>query len=173
MGHLENTKEWVVVGRFGRPHGLKGNISVYSFTQPESNILSYPNWIVMIKGIATPLKVLNSEVHPRFLTVALDGFNDRDLVSQLTNLNIAIKREDLPPLQSEEYYWHQLIGMSVVNRQGFEFGEVSELIPTGANDVLVVTGKKRYLIPYRMGAVVLKVCMDDKQIIVDWDDEYL
>jgi len=170
---VKDEKDWLIVGRFGRPHGLKGYISVYSFTQPNSNILNYSNWVVSDRGSRTPLKVLSYEQHTRFIAVLIEGYEDRNLVSQLTNLEIAVPRESLPELGSGEYYWNQLIGMSVVNIQGETLGTVTDLIATGANDVLVVTGDARYLIPFLLDKVVHNVSLEKKEIIVDWDNSYL
>lgn len=170
---VKNDKDWVVVGRFGRPHGLKGYVSVHSFTDPRHNILSYPDWFVLMNGQLAPLKVLNTEEHTRSIVALIDGYQEREKVAQLTNLEIAVRTGQLATLETGEYYWHQLIGMTVVNTNGLMMGTVSEIIATGSNDVLVVTGDTRYLIPYRLGAVVLNVCEETKQITVDWDNEYL
>lgn len=170
---LKKGKDWVVVGRFGRPHGLKGYVSVYSFTEPRHNILSYPTWYVQLGGQWTPIKLLSTEEHTRFIVALIDGYQEREKVAQLTNLEIAVPSSELPALESDEYYWHQLIGMTVVNTHGIVLGLVTEIIATGSNDVLVITGELRYLIPYRLGAVVLDVCEDKRQMTVDWDNDYL
>jgi 16S rRNA processing protein RimM len=170
---VKDDKNWVIVGRFGRPHGLKGYISVYSFTEPRENIQDYPNWYVQLNGEWTPLTILNTEAHTRFIVAMVDGYQEREKVAQLTNLDIAIQSEQLPTLDSGEYYWHQLVGMTVVNTSGVLMGTVTEIMATGSNDVLVVTGEARYLIPYRVGAVVLEVSEDKRQITVDWDTDYL
>lgn len=170
---VQDNKDWVIVGRFGRPHGIKGYIAVHSFTDPRQNILSYPDWFVRMKGLWQPLKILNAEEHARSVVVLLEGFLVREKVAELTNLDIAVPAAQLPALEPGEYYWHQLIGMTVVNAKGEELGTVSEIIATGSNDVLVVVGKERHLIPYRHGAVVLDVCKEKQKITVDWDGDYL
>lgn len=170
---MKSSDDWVIVGRLGRPHGLKGYISVYSFTDPLDNILSYPDWHVSIQGHWTLLKRLSAETHNRFIAVLLDGYVERETVATLTNLDIAVKAAQLPALPSGEYYWRQLMGMTVMNTQGRLLGTVMDIIPTGANDVLVVVGDERYLIPYRYGAVVLDISEEKQQMIVDWDAEYL
>ena len=168
----QNDKNWVVVGRFGRPHGLKGYVSVYSFTEPGENILKYKDWYAQINGHWTLLDILAVEQHVRCSVVLVAGYQDRDQVGRLTNLDIAVQSDQLPRLSNGEYYWSQLIGMTVVNTSGAALGLVVEMIATGANDVLVVQGDERYLIPYRYGVVVLDVCELTRQITVDWDGEY-
>lgn len=170
---MKADKDWVIVGRFGRPHGIKGYVSVHSFTDPSHNILSYPDWFVLVNSQWTPLKILNIEEHTRSIVALIEGYEDREKVARLTNLDIAIQSDQLAELEPGEYYWRQLVGMTVVNSHGVLLGTVSEIIATGSNDVLVVTGDERYLIPYRFGAVVLNVCEETRQITVDWDNEYL
>ena len=170
---MKADKDWIIVGRFGRPHGIKGYVSVHSFTDPSHNILSYPDWFVLMNGQWTPLNILNTEEHTRSIVALIEGYEERDKVAQLTNLDIAIRSDQLVELDPGEYYWHQLVGMTVVNTHGTLLGTVSEVIATGSNDVLVVTGDERYLIPYRFGVVVLSVCEETRQITVDWDNEYL
>jgi 16S rRNA processing protein RimM len=170
---VKNDKDWVIVGRMGRPHGLKGGISIYSLTEPKDNLLAYSDWHVCIKGCWTALNRLREEEHNRCIVAFFENYGDRDKAAQLTNLEIAVSRSQLPELTAGEYYWHQLIGLNVVNTKGLVLGTVKELIATGSNDVLVVTGDARYLIPYRYGSVVLDISEEKRQITVDWDDEYI
>lgn len=83
-----------------------------------------------------------------------------------------MQREQLAELEPGEYYWHQLIGMTVVNTKGESFGKVVEILPTGANDVLVVQGEKKHLIPYLPGQFVLDINDSQHLITVDWDLDF-
>ena len=76
-----------------------------------------------------------------------------------------------PAAGINEYYWSQLIGLSVVNTQGIELGHVDSLFETGANDVLVVKGDKERLIPFTEFAV-LEIDLDSGKITVDWDEDF-
>ena len=91
----------------------------------------------------------------------------------MRGLTIAIERAELPPPEEGEYYWTDLIGLSVVNTQGETLGVVSELLATSAaNDVLVVRqDKTERLIPF-VGAYVLEVDLPGKTIRVDWGLDY-
>ncbi len=169
---VKENEDWVVLGRLGRPHGVKGLITVYSFTEPRENLTNYA-WHVRLKNQWTRLNCLKVEEHTKHLVALIEGYQDREQVAELTNLEIAVKADELPELDAGEYYWHQLIGMTVVNLQGETLGQIIEVMPTGANEVLVVKGDKRYLIPYRYGAVVLEICAKKNQMIVDWDNEFI
>ena len=82
-----------------------------------------------------------------------------------------VSQSALPAAEIDEYYWSQLIGLQVKNIQGIEFGEVIDLIDTGANDVLVVMGDRERLIPFTEFAVI-EVDLDGGKLKVDWDADF-
>lgn len=164
--------DWVVVGRFGRAHGIKGFITVHSFTEPRDNILQYKDWHVRIANQWQPLKIVHLESTGKSILAHIEGYHEREQVTRLTNVDIAVRRNQLPPLKPGEYYWHELVGMQVINQQGQPFGTVIEILPTGAHDVLVVEGEKRHLIPYLPGQFVMNVDPSQQIITVDWDLDF-
>ena len=168
-----NTSDLIIIGRFGRPHGIKGLVTVISFAEPRENILRYMPWYISTNQEWQPIKLLHVEVNNKSILAQVDGYHEREQVARLTNIDIAVAREQLPELQPGEYYWHQLMGMSVINQQGLVLGTVTEIMPTGANDVLVVVGDKRYLIPYLIGSFIIQVDANQRQITVDWDADFI
>jgi 16S rRNA processing protein RimM len=169
---VENNTNWVVIGRFGRPHGIKGFVTVHSFTDPRDNILRYTDWHVFLNNKWQAVKLLCVETHNKAIIAQVEGYPERELVARLTNAEIAVEREQLAELEPGEYYWHQLIGMNVINQKGEPFGTVVEILPTGANDVLVVQGEKRHLIPYLPGQYVIDINNSQQLITVDWDLDF-
>ncbi|MCW9083077.1 MAG: ribosome maturation factor RimM, partial [Colwellia sp.] len=104
------------------------------------------------------------------------NIDDRDEAQALVGSEILTSENSLPDLPQGEYYWRDLIGMNVVTTQGYDLGVVSDMMETGANDVLVVKAnlndgfsKKERLIPYLFEEVVESVSIENKQICVDWD----
>jgi len=76
----------------------------------------------------------------------------------------------LPP---HEYYWKDLINLTVVNLEGITLGRVERLMETGSNDVLIIkNNKKEYLIPYLPKRFVKNIDLKTKQILVDWDPDF-
>lgn len=169
---MDINNDWVIVGRFGRPHGIKGLVSVISFTEPRDNILSYTDWHANINHQWQPLHLLHLEMTNKRILTQVEGYQVREDVACLTNIDIAVRRQQLPALQQDEYYWHQLIGMRVESQQGIALGTVTEMMATGANDVMVVVGEKRYLIPYLPGTYVLGVNDEQSLITVAWDLDF-
>jgi 16S rRNA processing protein RimM len=105
------------------------------------------------------------------LAAKLAGLEDRDAALRLKGLQIAVPRAALPPTQSNEYYWTDLLGMQVVTVQGVSLGTVDQMMETGANDVMVVAGERERLIPF-IGDVVKTVDLAARLITVDWDPEF-
>lgn len=169
---MNKNDDWVILGQFGRAHGIKGFITVHSFTEPRENILRYDEWYVHLNNQWQMLALLQIEVNDKHILVKVDGYNEREQIAALTNVEIGVPGKELPELEEGEYYWHQLIGMQVINQSGEDFGLVQEIIPTGANDVLAVQGDRRYLIPYLPGRYVIKVDPVQRQIVVDWDKDF-
>ena len=106
------------------------------------------------------------------------GFDvdDRDDAQAYVGSEILVNEKALPDLPEGEFYWRDLIGMTVVTSQGYNLGQVTDVMETGANDVLVVKanlndgfGKKERLIPYLFEQVIESVSLENKQICVDWD----
>lgn len=169
---MNNQDNWLIIGRFGKPHGIKGFVTVHAFTEPRDNILRYTNWHAFINNKWQPIKLLSAEVQNKSIIAQIEGYPERETVARLTNVEIAVHREQLEELESGEYYWHQLIGMNVINSKGESFGKVIEIIPTGSNDVLVIQGEKRHLIPYLPGQFILDINSNKQLITVDWDMDF-
>jgi 16S rRNA processing protein RimM len=109
--------------------------------------------------------------HGKGLIASLQNVDDRESAKALINANIAISRIQMPKLPEGEYYWCDLIGLSVENQAGIALGKVIEILETGANDVLVIEGEKRILIPLLMGNHVHGVDLELGKIQVAWEPE--
>ena len=170
---MNNASDWVIIGRFGRPHGIKGFVSIVSFTEPREDIINYANWHFFDNDNQwQAITSLKTEINNKFILAKIDGYDTREQVGCLTNRNIAINRAQLKKLAPNEYYWHQLIGMTVVNQADEPIGIVDDIMATGSNDVLIVTGKRRVLIPFLLGDVILAVDDVRRIIMVEWDLDF-
>jgi 16S rRNA processing protein RimM len=75
-------------------------------------------------------------------------------------------------LANGKYYWADLVGLRVVTQSGVELGRVSNLMETGANDVLVVKGDRDRLIPMVMGDYIKNIDLESGQINAEWDPDF-
>ncbi|MES1943689.1 16S rRNA-processing protein RimM [Salinisphaera sp. PC39] len=163
----------VLLGRINGLFGVRGWVKVYSYTDPAANILDFPLWHVGRDGESRPMRLVEGRVQGKGLVARLapadgDPIDDRDEAAALVGCDIAVDRDDLPPLPEGEYYWADLLGLRVVNREGDELGTVSHMMDTGVHGVLVVNGERERLIPFVPGVIVDDVDLAAGRITVDW-----
>lgn len=165
----------ITICRIGAPYGLKGWVKVQSFTDPQSNICNYPEgWIQHTtqktwQSYQASIKQLSKAILFKFTDC-----NDPETARKLTGGVLAIEREVLPKLEKDEYYWSDLEDFRIITQSGICLGKIAYFIPTGANDVMLVKdqdNKKERLIPY-IDEVVLKVDLEHRELLVDWDPEF-
>ncbi|MSR10511.1 MAG: ribosome maturation factor RimM [Gammaproteobacteria bacterium] len=169
----------IELGRLGKAHGIKGWLRLNSFTNPPDNICSYTTFATEIAGEWVALELDQFRMQGSGLVVHIKGYDAPETASLLTGKGVWVDSKELPVLIGDEYYWHQLHGLKVMNQHGDLFGEVVELLETGANDVLVVQAtadsidKRERLIPYLTGKVVQQVSLIEGVIRVNWEADYL
>lgn len=165
-----------VVGKLGSTYGIRGWLRIYSSTEQAESIFDYQPWFLKTKGEWQPTELENWRHHNHEIIVKLKGVDDREAAQILANVEIGVDLSVFPELEEGDYYWHDLIGCSVVNLEGYTMGTVTEMMETGSNDVLVVKantkdafGKQERLIPFLYEQVVKRVDLTTKTIEVDWD----
>ena len=154
----------IEIAKITGPKGLKGTMwinPVRGLVRTVPSLFPPPN---SKKG--EPRKVLSlSQRKGRYL-ISLEGITDIDQVEAVKGESLYISREQLEPLAQGEYYWHDLIGMRVVDTQGKELGKVVKIFSTGSNDVYVVDPVKQYYIPATTD-VIREVSLEKKIIVID------
>jgi 16S rRNA processing protein RimM len=173
---MSQASETIVVGKVGAPYGVKGWVRIISYTEDTQDIFSYQPWNI---GDKQNIKVEHWRKHQKGLIAKLVGFDDRDQVDSLKNLDVIIRAEQLPMLADDEFYWRDVIGMRVVTDKGYDLGTLTEIFATGANDVLRVKanakdafGQKERLIPMHFEQVIKALDEENKQLVVDWDPSF-
>ena len=174
--HTDDTH--VVLGKLTSPHGIKGWLKVYSYTNPMDSILEYPEWWVRQGETLTRMTVVQGSRQGKGLVVQLKGVDDRTAAEALAQAESLMPKESLPELSDDEYYWHELEGLTVFTQSGERLGQVSYLFETGANDVMVVRGdndaidKRERLLPFLPDDVIVEISLEDGRMVVDWDPEF-
>lgn len=150
----------VVIGRALKPFGIRGEIKVKPFTESTEVFHRSPDLIFD----DSPYKVTRLHEHKGNVLVSLEGMDTPEKAAKLTGALVKTVAENLPPKEEDEYYWFELIGMDVTTVDGRDLGKITQVIPTGANDVLQVEG------PY--GEVLLPM-IDDVVIEVDTENGHM
>ncbi len=166
----------IVMGKLGSTYGIRGWLKVFSYTDNAESIFDYTPWYLNQKGKWVEYKVESWKRHGQGYVCKLAGLDVREDAQLMTNFEIAIDPASLPELSEDEFYWRELFGMQVFTTKGYNLGEVTDLLETGSNDVLVIKanlkdafGQKERLVPYLEEQVVKKVDREARRIEVDWD----
>ena len=166
---MEDDKK-IYLGKITGVHGIKGWLKIQSFSSPPENILNYPSWIITNKGEEDFYSIEQGRKQNNKIVVKLEKIDDRNTAESLINSKIQILRSDLPKLSNENYYWSDLVGLSVLNSEETVIGKIESLIETGANDVMVIITLKdeRILIPFVMHEIIKEVSIELNYVKVDW-----
>ncbi len=168
----------IVVGLITRPFGIKGWLKVKSYTDPIDAILQYSPWWVSQNQKLVSIEEFDIKSHQEGFILKLPGCDDPDAARAWMGCQIEVMTDQLPPLQDDEYYWYQLVGLKVLTMDHEQLGTVDHLLETGANDVLVVKpseqsiDQRERLIPYLLDQVVKSVDLNEQKMVVDWDKDF-
>lgn len=167
----------IILGRIVAPFGVKGWVKVHPFGDDPLSWREMPQWWLADSAEAPEsawqaVKLAGFKEHGAGLVAAFEGFADRNAAEALQGRYIAAPREALPNTGDNEYYWGDLVGLTVVNQGGEALGRVEALMSTGAHDVLQIRdGDDERLIPF-VAAYVLDVDLTNRTIRVDWQKDW-
>jgi 16S rRNA processing protein RimM len=172
------------MGRIAAPYGVKGWIKVLPLTAETETLLGYSQWWVRRRGSETwqAHAVASGRRHGATLLAQIDGPVDREAAALLTGADIGVPRDELPAVGPGEFYWADLVGLDVVNRQDVLLGKVEAVQDFGAHPVLRVVAAGQgdagagaastlRLIPF-VPAYVDGVDVAAGRIVVDWQPDY-
>ena len=159
------------MGRIAAPFGVKGWVKVQPFSEDPGTLMDFESWRVGRGEQQAHYSVEAVQDHGKALVAKLAGIDDRDAAYALRGQEISVAKSELLPPDEDEFYWSDLIGLAVVNREGVELGKVDSLMESGANDLLVGKGRREHLIPF-VAAFVGKVDLAAGTIEVDWGEDY-
>ncbi|WP_343153354.1 ribosome maturation factor RimM [Buchnera aphidicola (Mindarus keteleerifoliae)] len=169
----KNINSFLIVGRIGSPYGIKGFIKIFSYTEKKENIFKYFPWFIKPKFFEKILVICFKKIKNNFL-VKFKNFSDREKIKILTNENIWINKSQLPVLKKNEYYWNQMIGISVFNLKKEKIGKIINLIDNNFYDILIIEDisrsfKPTLFIPFIEDKIIKEVNIMKNYVLVDWD----
>jgi len=191
--HASGEPAWpddaIEVGRIAGAWGVKGWLKVQPFASQPEALFSSRRWFLAPPETPAPraeaaqrlprlLEVHEAREHAGGVVAKAQDVEDRNAVEALRGCRIFVSRASFPTPDPDEYYWVDLIGLAVRNREGQELGAVVGLIDTGPQSVLRVAPAvaadgeaQERLIPF-VSAYVLDVDLPARQITVDWGLDY-
>ena len=178
----------IEVGRIVDAWGIKGGIKVLPFSSDPQALFSSRRWFLRppenplggpkaAAPLPTLLRITNAREQGDVIVATAQDVADRNAAEALRGCRVFVSRASFPTADADEYYWIDLIGLAVVNREGQALGNVADLLDTGAHSVLRVTQvetdaqaqslERERLIPF-VAAYIDAVSLEQRRITVDW-----
>lgn len=181
----------VELGRVGEAWGIKGWVRIQPHSADTEALFASKDWYLQppeprfARGFSAfsgpvAVRVAEIKVHADGVVARIEGMDDRNAAESLKGVRISLPRSAFPATPEGEYYWVDLIGLRVVNREGVDLGVVRDLMPTGPTSVLVleyptvqdgVETVAERLIPF-VSAYIDDVDRAARRITADWGVDY-
>jgi len=175
---MSQSDDYILLGKISGVHGVKGWIKVFSYTSPRVKITEYSQWYLKTNKNQSWLAqdLIDGKEQGKNIIAKLDGVNYRDEAEALVGTEIAIHKDQLEVLAKDEYFWRDLMGLSVKTITDVELGKIDWIFDVGSNDVIVVKDTSgpetiEHLLPY-IDDVIKTVDLEKSLMIVDWDPEF-
>lgn len=154
-----------LVGKIVNTHGLRGEVRVIATTDFAAERFAAGSKLVVETNPPTPVTVASSRTHKGLTLVQFEGYADIDAVLPFKGQELTVAAEDQQPLhEPDSYYYHDIIGLTVIAVSDEKIGTVREILSPGPNDVWVITrpGKSDLLLPF-LKSVVTEVNLDRRE----------
>lgn len=173
----------IEVGRILDAWGIQGWLKVLPHSADPQALFSSRRWFLQPSERGLPafsgtvlLRVREAKEHSDSVVARADGVADRNTAELLKGARVFVPRSSFPTADKDEYYWVDLLGLDVVNREGVHLGKVKDLMSTGPQTVLVLEyeeeGKaQERMLPF-VSAYVDGVDLEGRRINVDWQADY-
>jgi 16S rRNA processing protein RimM len=186
----------VEIGRIADAWGIKGWFKVQAYSADAQALFSSRRWFLKpgddkkpaaalgaaakARPLPPVLKILSVRDHGEGIVASAEGVADRSAAEGLRGARICVSRAAFPGTDPDEYYWVDLIGLAVFNRQGEALGTVIDLLDTGPHSVLRIAPPgltppikpdQERLVPF-VAAFIDQVDLEQRRILVDWGLDY-
>ncbi|MCK0198446.1 ribosome maturation factor RimM [Ancylobacter sp. 6x-1] len=161
----------ILLARIGAPHGVRGEVRLFVFAEDPESLLHYR--LTDEAGRKT-VRITALRAAKDHFVARLDGVSTREAAEALTNLGLHVTRDQLPPTEDEDDFYHaDLIGLSAFTPEGAPFGTVVGLYDFGAGDILEIAPEaggegrgKTVMVPFTKAAVPV-IDVKGRRLVVD------
>lgn len=171
------TDELIKIATLKKPYGIKGWLWLFSETDNHADVFDMKPWWMRTATGFKPLTVTNWRKQGVGLVASFAEVPDRNVAETMNGTTVWVHKDNLPSLDEDEYYWSDLIGLTVINEENEILGVIKEMFETGAHEIISVKATKDSidaedrLIPWHKD-IVLTIDMDAKTMLVAWGADY-
>jgi len=161
---------YLVVARILRPHGVRGEVRAQIVTShPELLVRHRTFYLASPKSpeVGRECPAEQVRLHSGVALLKLAGCDDRNAAEALRGMLVQIPMEHAVPLEDDEYYHRQIIGLKVETAEGVQLGKVVEILQTGADDVYIVRGTRGEILLPAVSEVVRRIDLAEERMTVE------
>ena len=163
-----DTHSFIVIGKIVNTHGIKGWVSIQSYSYPEENIKNYKTFLYIDK-LVKEIQIIDYKVMPKKLIINIKNYENISQSETIVGKDIFISKFDMPILENNEYYWKDLEGLDVITSKNQYLGKVDFIFNNGANDVIALQDNDNHNYVALVKEYV-KIIPNEKIIV---NDEYI
>lgn len=174
---IPDANNLIHIATLKKPYGIKGWLWVFSRTDKHADIFAMSPWWIKTATGFKPLTVVQWREQGQGLVASFQEIGDRNIAETMNGTTVWVEKSNLPALSEDEYYWSDLIGLTVINEQNENLGVIKEMFETGAHEIISVKptadsiDDEARLIPWHKD-VVLQVDLTQKTMLVAWQRDY-
>lgn len=171
---MNDTPRHIVVGRLRKPHGLKGDVSIFPLTDTPEAVFGPGKQLLVLnlagEVAAPPLRIRSARGYHREWLLGFEGVDSREQLEPYRDHLLAVPEDQLPPLEDGEVRLADLVGFATRNPAGEPLGVVTNVYELPSGITLEIQGPKReFLLPFRK-AFVTETLRDRRVLVLDPPD---
>ncbi len=167
----------IQIATLKKPYGIRGWLWVFSLTDNRADIFKMDRWYMKTASGFKPLTVSDWRQQGAGLVASFKEIPDRNMAETMNGVSVWVDKSNLPTLSDDEYYWSDLVGLTVINEEGENLGVIKEMFETSAHEIISVkptpdsVDDEERLIPWH-NDIVLNVDLETSIMLVAWGKDY-
>ena len=159
---------YIELGNISGFFGVKGWVKLYSHSRPRIGIAKYQHFYLGEKKNAIVFTQIKKS--GKNIVAHIKNVDSKEAAVGYVGQSLFVLQQDLPELENE-YYWHELLGLKVINQKEIVLGKITEMMETGTNDVIAIKNDngEEILIPYATSHFILAVDIEKGEMRVNWE----
>lgn len=150
------------IGKVVKTQGNKGELRVLPYLDFFDHLKKLDFVYIQNKK----LEVQGIRPHNQFIVLKLKGCDSIDSGKEFVGCSVEVPKSRIKELSKDQFYWHDILGLSVFDEEGNSYGQIEDIFPTGSNDVFVVKEKEKEILIPAIKDVIKEINLKEKKVII-------
>ena len=150
------------IGKIVKTQGNKGELRVLPFLDFFEHLEKLDFVYIQDKKF----EVQGIRAHNKFIALKLKGCDSIDSGKEFIGRSVEVPEDSIKKLSKDQFYWHDILGLSVFDEEGNSYGQIKEVFPTGSNDVFVLKEKEKEILIPATKDVIKEINLKEKKVII-------